>query len=99
MAGLLATPAVFYVLLREPRPDDVLNEPRRKRPLSSLEGPAVCRGLGGGWGEGEGDYSGSFHLDRGPAPQQLKGGVRGWWSEAASVSKRPGGDPVSNNDR
>ncbi len=39
MLQLLVHPdSVFYVLLRESPPDDILNEPRRK-PLSSLEGP------------------------------------------------------------
>lgn len=40
MLQLLVRPdSVFYVLLRESPPDDILNEPQRK-PLSSLEDPA-----------------------------------------------------------
>ena len=39
MLQLLVRPdSVFYVLLRESPPDDILNEPQRK-PLSSLEDP------------------------------------------------------------
>lgn len=66
------------MLLREPRPDDVLNEPRRKRPLSSLEGPEGCKGVGRRFVEGEGDYGGSHHLEQGPhIGRRRAGGLHG----------------------